>query len=784
MIIGLRGTIVLPNGALCRMLECPKSRLVGRRLSRIVHSDYAEAILGSLEMLREGREEHVQMDVRFRAETGRYLWANLSLSLFKDRSSRPRFAVAIAADITRIHEVQDELKNAKESAESATRVKSEFLANMSHEIRTPIHTIIGMGELMSETELDAEQKEYANQIQFSAEVLLSLVNDILDFSKIEAGRLSLEVIDFEIAPMVAESLDLIALEAHEKGLELICDIDPLLPRRVKGDPHRIRQIIINLVKNAVKFTAEGEVMLRVELAGGDGDALRVRFSVIDTGIGIPPEKQARLFTAFGQVDSSTSRKYGGSGLGLSISRSLTEMMEGEIGVQSVPDEGSTFWFTVPLKVSETDSRLVSEKDESLSGLRIMIVDDNSDTRAALATHLSAWGCAVSEAAGGEQALRRLRESSGTAEVPELALIDARMSGIDGWQLAQEISSDRSINSTKMILVTPAGKSGNEAKMKLLRWFDGYLSKPVRLSQLRDILIRTTSQTLDLEAVDQGEAEEAVHEPSAENRDIRILIAEDHEVNQALFRSILEKLGYSIDVANDGREALDLAVNDHYNLIFMDIHMPNMNGLEATERIRGSGIRTPIVAVSADAIKEDMQRAMNTGMNDFITKPFKKKDLLPVIDRWAHTGSDAPGSDGPAAPPEPAPPETAPPQSPLPETAPPMDLEMAVETFLGDREVVLNVLAQFMDKAGRELHELEEAVSKSDFERIQDLAHSIKGSSWNLEIRRLGEHAEVMERAAREGDGRAARDGLREAIAAFGELTEFVQERDLLPKASA
>ncbi|HUV07880.1 MAG TPA: response regulator [Spirochaetia bacterium] len=787
MIVDLEGTILLPNTSLCSLLHLPKKELENTHLPRLIDPEDRPSFERTFSALSEGGKEFFNIDLRLKGRMGRRFWVHINLILLKDDAEKPLYAFGIIEDITRQRLIQEELKSAKESAEEATRVKSEFLANMSHEIRTPIHTIIGMGELLSETSLDAEQTEYTNQIQFSADVLLSLVNNILDFSKIEAGKLTLEVIDFDMPKMAEESVDLLALEAHKKGLEVITWIHPAVPNFMQGDPHRIRQIIINLVKNAVKFTSEGEILLSVKPSAPIKDnhkknKIPIRFSIIDTGIGIPDDKREKLFTSFSQIDSSTSRKFGGTGLGLSISKDLTELMGGKIGVESEEGAGSAFWFVLPLETSKRNGGPAIKKVPELEGLRVLVVDDNRTVRKVLVNYLSTWGCITSETRNGDEALGTLRDASARSESYNLALIDSRLPGIDGWQLAGEISSDRSINSTKLILLTPAGKSGDEAKMKLLRWFDGYLNKPVRASQLRDSMIRVTGQSLDLETVEQGEVPAESIGPGA--KDVDILIAEDNVVNQALFKTILEKMGYRIQVANDGLEAVAQVKKKSFDLIFMDIQMPNMNGREAAEAIRKLDKVTPIIAVSANAIKEEMQRALDAGMNDFITKPFKKKDLVPVILKWLKgkaqsveretTNADAslPAAEGVLETPSVQGTKTAP-------RAPIFDFRKAVETFMGKEDVVIKVLKVFMEKVEGEINQLKKALLAEDFEAVRKLAHSIKGSAWNLEVKRLGDHAADLENAGRQKVKVQAYVSLKEIIRDFQELQEFVKE-NLLP----
>ena len=791
LIVNLDETILLTNASLGAMLGYTNDELTQMKLSRILHRDDGHKFMESFNYLVSGKRERFVLDCRIKGNQGKRLWVHVYVDLFRDDDGAPMYVFATVEDITRSRQMQEELRNAKEAAEEATKVKSEFLANMSHEIRTPIHTIIRMGELMIDTNLDVEQAEYATQIQFSADVLLSLVNNILDFSKIEAGRLSLEIIEFDLPQVVEEAADLISLESHKKGLEAITWIHPTTPHFMKGDPHRIRQIIINLVKNAVKFTSEGEILVSVKPMGEIDNGLNVRFAIKDTGIGIPEDKRDRLFALFSQVDSSTTRKFGGTGLGLSISRDLTELMGGEIGADSQEGKGSTFWFNLPLQYADSREP-TAKREERLASLRVLIVDDNKMSRSAVRSYLTAWGCVTSEASSGKKALEILREAADTPDALDMAIIDSQMPGIDGWQLASEISSDKAINSTKLILLTPTGKSGAEAKMKFLHWFDEYLNKPVSAHELRKNMNRIIVQDLGLPATEVEELQEAEEVRNAKKKHLTILIAEDHFVNQELFKSILQRWGHTIDVANDGREAVEAAKTKPFDLIFMDIQMPNMNGLEATQAIREMGVKTPIIAVSATAIKEEMDNAISIGMSAFIVKPFKQNDLLPVIEEWAPKEDAAPQQQDAAsqqqdtAPgPDPQPDETDVPVADAAEAVdtegaqvPVFDFEKAVETFMGQKDVVVRVVREFLPRVHDELKQLKVAYMAGDFDTVRNVAHKIKGGSLNLEIHRLGGHASELEKAGRDKQKGAAYTNLKALIEDYKELKEYVDSNIL------
>ena len=429
------------------------------------------------------------------------------------------------------------LERERDAADELMRTCSEFLANMSHESRTPLHTITGMNELLVGTDLDAEQSEYSSSIGFAAHTLLSLINDILDFSKIESGHLELESIDMDLHVVVEEAVELVSLEVHNKGLEIASCLGGGVPHLLRGDPVRLRQVLVNLISNAVKFTEAGEIAIEAAVESGRPDGVTIRCTVRDSGIGIPADRQQALFGAFTQADSSTTRKYGGTGLGLSISQQLVSQMGGEIGVESEVGHGSTFWFTARFGVQEVARRFSGLGDQFFEGLRVMVVDDNATACGYVVSQLAEWGCEVTGVPSGEEALRMLRESAAAGAPFALALVDLKMPGIDGWHLGSEVHADETLTPT-LVLMTPVGMSGDEAKIKLLGWFDGYLPKPVRKAQLLDTVVRLV-RAAHIGAADWADeleelpAQQAVDDAAARvSGGYRVLAAEDHEVNRS------------------------------------------------------------------------------------------------------------------------------------------------------------------------------------------------------------------------------------------------------------
>ncbi|HLL38040.1 MAG TPA: PAS domain S-box protein [Rubrobacteraceae bacterium] len=648
----LEGVITSWNSGAERLYGYPAKEIVGRHISMLVPPGLPDEVASILNKIRNGGALKHYETVRV-AKDGRRLDVSLTISTIKDSRGVVIGASTIARDITELKRSEMELKQAKETAEMANRAKSEFLANMSHEVRTPMNGVIGMTGLLLDTDLTPEQRDYAETVGMSAENLLTIINDILDFSKIEAGKMQLEIIDFDLRSAVEEAVGLLAERSYAKNLELASLVVYDVPTILRGDPGRIRQVLVNLLSNAVKFTQEGEAILRVSLVEDNQDAAVVRFEIADTGIGMTPEQQENLFQAFTQADTSTTRKYGGTGLGLAISKQLVELMGGEIGVESEPHKGSTFWFTLPLKKQPEGAQPTPKPSADLRQIKLLAVDDNATNRRILCEQTSAWGMENASAQGGLQALSMLRSAAAEGEPYEVAILDMQMPQMDGIQLAQEIRADPLISSTGLVLLTSMGQHGDAEKAARVG-IEAYLVKPAKQSQLHGILATILGTRLEEEAVESTNHEATNHEapPLITRHSLseakaslrsRILVAEDNAVNQKVAVKMLEKLGYRADVAADGLEALEALSRIPYAAVMMDVQMPEMNGYEATSEIRrkekGRARQTPIIAMTANAMQGDREKALAAGLDDYIPKPVKLEELEAVLKRWVSENSE-------------------------------------------------------------------------------------------------------------------------------------------------
>ncbi len=722
-------------------------------ITRKIHEvgpDYVPELEKAIEFYLEGEDretirgvfsravtEGVSFDVELRivTATGRERWVRSVghpvfergqcrrvYGTFQDIDDRKRAEEALRAANEQLQQAILAANEMAVQAEAASRAKSEFLANMSHEIRTPLNGVIGMLVLLQDTDLAPDQKRYAEVARSSAESLLTVINDILDYSKIEAGRLELESTPFDLQEMLDDFATVMGVRAFQQGLEFACGLDPGVPNRVVGDPGRLRQILTNLVGNALKFTHSGEIGVRGSLAGEDGEWVRVRFEVRDTGIGIPEDKLDALFDKFTQVDASTTRRYGGTGLGLAISKQLAELMGGSIGVRSRLGEGSTFWFEVRLQRDETQAQAQPPFD----GQRVLVVDDHAANREIVAAALRSWGLVPVEASDGAEALRLLQEAAAADDPFLVAVVDRLMPGMDGLELAECVRADPITRDVSLILLSSLG-ADRESEV-----FDVRLTKPVRFSELRSAMGRVLRQPGPVAEVRRVQPGEEQSLPPAQ-----VLVAEDNPVNQQVALGVLRKLGLRAQAVGNGEEAIRALREFSFDLVLMDVQMPVLDGFEATRRIRSgeagvSNPRVPIVAMTAHAMQGDRQRCLEAGMDDYVSKPVSKEALVQVLRRWL-------GGSGEAASCE---------RQPAPAAV--WDVESMLHRLGGDLELAVDVLRAYLDDTPQRLADLRDAAERGETQRAKAIAHTVKGASANVGAEAVREAAADIEAAAAAG----------------------------------
>ena len=736
------------NQKMCEILGYDHAELVGKTVPQVTHPDDLAPNLTLFGALMRGELPTFAMEKRFFQKDGSIVSTYLSVSPQCDEAGKPAYAIVTVQDISELKRLESELRQAKEAAEAANRAKDEFLANVSHEIRTPMNAIIGMTELALDAPRAEDQTQHLKTVKSAADNLLGILNDLLDFSKIEAGKLELDPADFGLRAILGDMLRTLAIRAHAKGLELVSHVQPDVPDALIGDACRLRQVLLNLVGNAIKFTDEGEVVCRVEFAGNrtpDEEAL-LRFAVSDTGIGIPPEKQETIFRAFEQEDSSTTRRYGGTGLGLTIAARLVNLMGGNITVESEPGRGSTFAFTARFgRQPHPPGPLAVRPRVLLSNLPVLIVDDNATNRLILEEWLRGWQMQPVARGDGLAALDAIWHGAATGRPFPLVLLDARMPDTDGLALAAAIRERVELAATRIILLSSGDFSADLARVRELR-IDAHLLKPVQQDELLETIYRVMSRAHDATRPASAEASTSVQVAPADA--LHVLVAEDNEFNAQLLEELVARRGHRVKVASNGREALALAEGGGFDLLLLDIHMPELDGLQVVQAVRASertsGGHLPVIALTAGSRKEERERCLAAGMDDFLSKPIRSGDLWAAIDRVVGAGE---------------------PKAQMASEL--LDPVILWDVCGGDARILEKLRQTFKSRLPDYMAAVQEALRKRDSVRLRESAHKLSGM--------LAAFSSVAGGVASALEDHAARDELEEARPLVTRLESMIEE---------
>ena len=747
------GRLLYANAATCRTSGYSAQELQGLGISDIVPEIGGDAWPSFRVSLQASR--HRTFETRLRGKDGGEIPIEFTAAFFTFGGQE--LFCASARDITRRKQILAELSDARDAALESVRLKGRFLANMSHEIRTPMNGVIGMAELLLHTNLDRDQRDYVDTIRSSADSLLALINDILDSSKIESGMLRFEALEFDLDEVVEGSLDIVGGLARNKGLELVCHIHGEVPRALRGDAGRLRQVLMNILGNAVKFTAAGDVVLMVSLLEETEGAARLRFEIRDTGIGIAEDFRQRVFEPFVQADGSDTRQYGGTGLGLSICRQIVEAQGGEIGVDSAPGQGSLFWFELPFERHEGAARPLPCGPDCPPDLRVLVVDDNATNRKILQLQLAHLGMRSSGTGTGAEALEELRRENSGADPFRVAIVDMQMPGMDGLALARRIKSEPALSGIRLIILSSLGDPLSSSELAEAG-VEGHLAKPIKQARLHEALSALFSRPLP----PAGPGETAAPAQPAADRGgpvlpLRILLAEDNPVNQKVALLQLRNLGYEADVATDGAQVLGMLEQQRYDVILMDCQMPVMDGLAATREIRRSHPHpVRIVAMTANAMDEDRQRCLEAGMDDFLSKPVRGADLGRVLQECKPLA-------GPAAPP----PDIG--EAP----AAPVNLERLLEITGHDAEMHRQIVRDYLEQSEEILSAMALAIEARSAPDIRELAHKLCGSSGSCGMQAIVPPLRKLEQLGQAAQFERAHEFHQDAVRQLNRIRRFL-----------